>query len=701
MNEAKKEDAAIRSNNLFPVVGIGASAGGLDAFRRFLKAIPEGSGMAYILVQHLDPAHESILPELLQRVTKLPVHEITDKVVVVPEHIYIIPANKLLTATDGLLQLSERPTGNYKNMPIDLFFASLAEVHQGHAIGVILSGSGNDGTLGLKAIKEHGGITFAQEPSSAAFPAMPQNAIDTEMVDFILPPEQMPQQLTVLHNALNTSFADTADSEANGDEDDYRQILLLLRTRKGVDFTYYKQTTIRRRIARRIALSMQESIQAYSKYLADNETEQDVLYQDMLIPVTQFFRDAAVFEMLCDKVFPLLLKEKPWNEPLRIWISGCSTGEEAYSFVMCLHEYLGDKVFNSRIQLFATDISEVAIAKARSGIYKKSEVSGLSPAQLQQFFVPRDGKFQLNKSIRESCVFAAHNFLKDPPFAKMDLISCRNVMIYMEPVLQKRALTTFHYALKEGGFLVLGKSETTGQSPELYNVFDKHGKIYTRKAVAARFMHRLPERDQQYTRGRNPDTRRIEKSKDDFQKNADEVLLLRYAPPGVVVNQQMDIVQFRGATGMWLEQSSGRPDTNLLKIAREGMAFELRNALHKVKSSSGPFVKADIPIVFMGAERLATIEVIPLLNTAEPHFLILFRDTTVAAVPDSIHDDIDNAVDTRHTRQIGRIKDLQKELSVAREDMRSITEEQEAVNEELQSANEELLSGSRGAAKPE
>lgn len=672
----------IRSSNLFPVVGIGASAGGLDAFKRLLKAIPADSGMAYILVQHLDPAHESILADLLQKITKIPIQEITDNIHVAPDHIYIIPSNKLLTASDGILQLSPRLPRNQKNMPIDVFFTSLAEVHQHQAIGIVLSGTGTDGTLGMKDIKEHGGTTFAQQPASAAYDSMPQSAIDANVADFILSPEAMPKQLMLLGDTKRDG------SSTPSAEEGYRQILSLLHIRRGVDFTHYKQTTIRRRMARRISLSMKESIGEYLVYLKENKAEQDNLYQDLLIPVTQFFRDPDIFEKLRETVIPLLAKSKSANEPIRIWIAGCSTGEEAYSIVMCLHEYLGEQAAVTPIQVFATDISEIAIDKARTGIYKKSEVSGVSASRLQKFFTKTDNKFRLHKSIRDACIFACHNYLKDPPFAKMDLISCRNSLIYVEPVLQKKALTIFHYALKDKGILILGKSETTGPAAELYNVLDNHAKIYTRKAIPGKFMHMIPDRKEEVFKGLTYGSTRNESAKDDFQKNADEIILSRYAPPGVIVNDQLEIVQFRGATGRWLEPSPGKPDLNVLKMAREGLAFELRNTLHKAKSSKAAMIKSDIPFLFTDTEYLVTIEVIPLLNTIEPHYLILFKDTAISS------EQPDTTDTPKQSKDRARIQSLQKELAQVREDMRNISGAQQATNEELQSANEELLSGS-------
>ena len=675
----------IRSSNLFPVVGIGASAGGLDAFKRLLKAIPVDSGMAYILVQHLDPAHESILADLLQKVTKIPIQEITDNIHVSPDHIYIIPSNKLLTATDGILQLSPRLPRNQKNMPIDLFFTSLAEVHQHQAIGIVLSGTGTDGTLGLKAIKEHGGITVAQQPTSAAYDGMPQSAIDTNVADYILSPEAMPEQLRLLNDLRN--HHNDIDHTPSAEEG-FRQILSLLHIRRGVDFTHYKQTTIRRRLARRIAMSMKENISEYLVYLKENKTEQDYLYQDLLIPVTQFFRDPDIFEKLSETVIPLIAKNKFANEPIRIWIAGCSTGEEAYSIVMCLHEYLGEKAEVTPIQVFATDISEIAITKARTGTYKKGEVNGVSASRLQRFFTKTDNKYRLHKAIRDTCIFACHNYLKDPPFAKMDMISCRNSLIYVEPILQKKALTTFHYALKDKGVLLLGKSETTGPAAELYNVFDNQAKIYTRKAIPGKFNHLIPDRKEEVFKGFAYGSTRNESTKDDFQKNADDIILSRYAPAGVIVNDQLEIVQFRGATGRWLEPSPGKPDLNVLKMAKEGLSFELRNALHKAKSTQAVFVKHDIPFQLAAIEYLVTIEVIPLLNTIEPHFLILFKDTVISEEQPLAADTI------KQSKERARTQALQKELAQVREDMRNISEVQQASNEELQSANEELLSGS-------
>lgn len=681
MSIADQDKTKILSRNLFPVVGIGASAGGMEAFRRLVRAIPVDSGMAYILVQHLHPDHSSSLPEILQRETTIPVHEISDNVEVRPNQVYVIPENKILVATDGVLQLSPRPPKEQKNMSIDIFFSSLAEVHQSHAIGIVLSGTGSDGTLGLKSIKDQGGVTLVQDPLNAAYDAMPLSAIKAEVVDFILAPEDMPQQLLKLNNTLNRiSSNDRVSPGHSVEEECFRQIIALLRVRTGVDFTYYKQTTIRRRILRRLAILKLDKIVEYHDHLKNDKAEQDILFQDLLIPVTAFFRDPATFDNLCETTFPELLKSKSPGSPLRIWVAGCSTGQEAYSMGMCLQEYLNDKIFAVKIQIFATDISERSI----------TDLEGVSDSRLQQFFIRTDGSYQVKKTIRDMCVFACHNFLKDPPFAKIDLISCRNALIYMEPFLQKKAFTTFHYALREKGYLLLGRSETIGSSSELFVPFGKKEKMYERKPLPGRFRSVTSEGREEKLKDRNHVSRSSEKRKEDFQKNADDILLSKYTPAGVIVNDHFDIVQFRGATGDFLEPSPGKASLHVLKMAREGLSFELRNALHKAKTTKEDFSKEGIPI--NNGKRLISIEVIPLLNAIEPHFLILFRDT-VADLPSGLDEMAIAAVGIDDGKN-NRIRQLEKDLLHAREDMRGISEDQEAVNEELQSANEELLSGS-------
>ena len=686
--ETKNDETVIderlsKSTNQFPVVGIGASAGGLDAFKKLLKAIQPNSGMAYVLVQHLDPHHESMLPEILQKSTPIPVLEIADEVRVMPDHIYIIPSNKMLMANDGVLQLSARATGKYlPNMPIDLFFSSLAIVHQSHAIGVVLSGTATDGTIGLKAIRDLGGITFAQDEASAAYKGMPQSAIEANVVDFILPPEEIPQKLLEIKQTVNRSDEELLNISPV-EEGIYQHILSMLRIRKGTDFTYYKQTTIRRRILRRMSINKSEAPSIYLDYLKENTGEQDALYQDLLIPVTTFFRDKQVFDNLCDSVLPKLVKQKQAGEPVRVWVTSCSTGEEAYTLAICLLELLGNGP--GKAQIFATDISEPAIAKARTGIYTQHEVAGIDSVRLERFFVKTNGSYQLIKQVRDICVFALHDFIKDPPFSKIDLVSCRNVLIYLQPYLQKKAFTTFHYALNPNGFLLLGKSETAASMPDLFTLVNRADKLFTRKNSPARFIpvaSQRSEKNSQFLKTEIPQT--------DFEKTVNEILLEKYTPPGIVVNQQMEIVQYRGATSNYMEQVSGKPTHNLFKLAKNGLAFELRNILQKAKKENKAILKENIPLQVNGNKIQISIEAIPLPNIVEPHYLVLFIEP--AATSNSKRP-VPSTKAKRDEKDL-YIQSLEKEFAQTREDMRSVTEEQEAANEELQSANEELLSGS-------
>ncbi len=690
-----------KSENAFPVVGIGASAGGLDAFKKLLKAIPESSGMAYVLVQHLDPTHESMLQELLQKVTSIPVLEVTDAIKIMPDHIYIIPTNKMMIANNGQLELSPRPSKNKtdRNMPIDLFFRSLAEVYQSYSIGVVLSGTATDGTLGLRAIKDHGGITFAQDEESATYGGMPQNAVQAGVVDFILTPGEIPKKLLEVVYIINGNGAENSGQK----EEDaiFKQIIQLLRVRKGTDFTYYKQTTIRRRILRRIAITKTVEPSAYLKYLRRDKLELDVLYMDLLIPVTDFFRDHEIFDKLRKKFIPPIIANKTSDGPIRVWVAGCSTGQEAYSLAISFHELLAGEssLALQKVQVFATDISGPAIGKARSGLYTKSDVKGLASELLQRHFIKNNGGYQVNKSIRSSCVFAVHDFLKDPPFGRMDLISCRNVLIYLGGYLQKKALTTFHYALNPKGILWLGKSETTSGAPSHFRVDDKKAKLFSRKEVPGQFKPTTGRRNElSFTDlDANGKTGTIAT---DFQKTADDILLNRFTPAGVVVNEAMDIVQFRGSTGRFLEPAPGKASLNLLRMAKQGLAFELRIILHKAKKENGSALKENISLFTNGEEpRNISIEAIPLPNIVEPHYLVLFHDNgsregTLSATGKKQAKEADNGRKTKMNEKDLRIQQLERELAQTRQDMRSITEEQKAANEELQSANEELLSGS-------
>jgi two-component system CheB/CheR fusion protein len=676
----------LKSEQNFFIVGIGASAGGLDAFKKFLKAIPLKSGMAYVLVQHLDPNHDSLLPQILSKITALPVNEVTDDIHLAPNNIYVIPENKTLTSVDGVLKLTPRTKLKTNNL-IDVFFKSLAEIHKKQAVGVVLSGLGNDGTLGLKEIKAHGGITFAQELQSAAYDSMPRSAMEAQVVDFVLIPEKIPGKLVQLKKRNKTKKG-KVNLLPVSEESAFNQILYIIHQRSGVDFSHYKKTTLHRRIERRLILKKIEKIADYLLFIRTNKTEQDLLFQDLLIPVTSFFRDEEIFRSLKDTIFPLLLKNKPAKETIRVWSAGCSTGEEAFSLAICLSEFLGENLSGRQIQIFASDISEKAIDTARRAVYNKTNLKRFSAAHLKTYFVKAAEGYQLNKSIRDMCVFAIHNFVKDPPFSKIDLISCRNALIYMEPFLQKKALTNFHYALNKNGYLLLGKSETTTIVPELFSPSNKNIKIYSPNPVKDRSIYVSSENQQEVSEKKKMGITKSELAQTDFRKCAESILLSKHTPSNVIINEQMDIVYVHGSIDSYTESSQGKPSHNLIKIAREGLSFELRNLIHKAKISNSTVIKEGILI--KSHEKLieVSLEITPLPNTVDPYYLVIFKKRETPEVVS-----LENDQEQPPSNSKERIHQLENELSQIREDMRLLTEDQDAANEELQSANEEFLSG--------
>ncbi len=650
--------------------------------------------MAYVFIQHLSPTHQSILPEILQKVAPFPVHQITDNIHLEPDNLYIIPQNKVVLATDGVLKLAPLNKTYKKGSTIDLFFSSLGVVHQSYAIGIVLSGLLNDGTLGLQVIKSHGGLTFAQDEGTAEYDSMPSSAINAGAVDFVLSPADIARRLITVNHPFHTNYSpdEILDAAPQQDSEIFKQILTVLRVRRGVDFTYYKQSTLKRRVIRRMALNKWDKATDYLNYLRENKAEQDALYNDMLISVTKFFRDEQSFEILCNTILPTLVGRKTENEPLRIWIAGCATGEEAYSMAICLQEYLGDKAAAIKIQIFATD-AETAISKARLGFYRQAELDGVSASRTAQFFTNADGGYLVNKVIRDMCVFASHNLLKDPPFSKIDLVSCRNVLIYLEPVLQKKALTTFHYSLNENGFLMLGKSETIGNNTDIFKAFNNAEKIFIRKGPLGRFMPvSSPGREQTFM-DIDKSIRKLNTDKDVF-KVADDTMLANFMPAAVLVNDKFDIIQFRGFTETWLVLPTGKPSFNLLKMAREGLTFELRNILHQAKKTNKVAHKAAVFFNFNDQQHFVNLQAVPLKDTQEAYYLIVFQNASPSGVQEVFSGTgAQNEHISYDVTEI-RIDQLEKELTQARGDMRTVTEEQETANEELQSANEELLSGS-------
>jgi len=679
-----------KTNKSFPIVGIGASAGGLEAFTELLKALPIDTSMGFVLIQHLDPTHQSVLTDLLSRTTELPVTEVKNTTSVEPNHIYVIAPNTDMTITDGVLKLTPRSKNGKLHMPIDHFFRTLAESHQENAIGIILSGTASDGTLGLKAIKTEGGITFAQN-ETAKYQGMPKAAIASGCVDFVLSPQEIAKELSrISHHPYVHQPKTSEDQQAlHEGEGELNKIFSIVYRSTGVDFAHYKSATIKRRIMRRMLLHKLPMLADYVTYLKENSSEVDALRQDILINVTSFFRDPPTFQFLQDTVFPRIVKNRSSKEPIRVWVAGCATGEEAYSLAMMLSEFLVNNSLTIPVQIFGTDLDEVAIEKARKGVYSQSDLQNVDSKRVERFFMKIDGSYQIIKSIRDMCVFAPHNIFVDPPFARLDLISCCNLLIYLDSVLQEKLFRTFHYALKSEGFLMLGKSESVGTHSKLFSQIDKTHKLYTKKDMAARGeTNVIPQLDRR--QAINPikkgDTEEKAVYGVDIQKEADNMLLTRYVPASVLIDNNLEILQFRGSTGAYLEPSPGKASFNLIKMAREGLGFELRSVISKVRKSRHSVKKEGIPIHVNGNKREVTIEVLPIKSSGdESYYLVLFEETIASAQHTQ-------KADLRRGAKDKRIAELEQELAQTREDMRSVTEEQEATNEELQSANEEVLS---------
>ncbi|MDQ3775724.1 MAG: EAL domain-containing protein [Pseudomonadota bacterium] len=703
----------------FPIVGIGASAGGLEAFTQLLAHLPARTGMAFVLVQHLDPRHESRLTDLLARATQMPVIEASQGLPVEPDHVYIIPPNTTMAIARGALQITPRGEAPGPHLPVNHFLRALALAQQAQAIGVVFSGTGSDGTLGLLEIKTVGGITFAQEPGSARHGGMPHSAIGSGAVDFVLPPEEIGDRLAEIgaHPYLAPGPVEAPPPES---EDHFRRVLGAVRAATGVDLSQYRDTTIRRRILRRMALHGESSLASYVGRLEQDAPEVEALYRDLLINVTSFFRDPALFEALKTSVFPEILKAKFRDAPLRLWVPGCSTGQEAYSLAIALWELFDDKPVRHPFQIFGTDLSDPgSLERARAGLYPESIEAELTPERLQRFFKKEDHLYRIDKTIRDSCVFARQNLTADPPFSHVDLISCRNVLIYMAPALQRRVLPTFHYALNVPGFLVLGSAETVGEFNGLFQVTDRANKIYAKQVTGSRPLVQFAIEDHQAPRAAGPRAGAPGSTPADFQKEADRLLLSRYAPPGVLVNGHLDILQFRGRTGPYLEAPPGEPTMNLLKMARPGLFVELRSAVNEAIARGETVRREGLRLHDEQGVREVAIEVLPVRprEAAAQCCLVLFEEGGGPKPAPGLERPPEEPSGWRArlyrwshprprpaanvatpagreelTEPGGETARLRQELSSTREYLQSLVEQQDAANEELRSANEEVLS---------
>jgi len=673
------------------IVGVGASAGGLEAFSDLLAGLPRNPGIAIVFVQHLAPHHDSALPTLLAAHTAMPVIQVTSGVSIKPDHVYVIPPNVQMELVDGTLELSPRVADHGRHTPINTFFGSLATIAGGRAIAVVLSGTASDGAAGIRDVKAAGGITIVQTPASAKYDGMPKAAIATGMVDLVLAPSAIGAELVQIA-AHPYARARARPSDDTGPRDDQlKEIFALLLPISGVDFRHYKQPTIRRRLLRRMVLHRVTEVDRYIELLKSDPAEARSLFGDLLIHVTRFFREPDSFEALTARVFPKLIEDRGAEQPIRCWICGCSTGEEAYSLAIALHEFLQREHSDLRAQIFATDISESAIEHARAGLYPASIAEEVAPERLRRYFTASDGHYQVSRLIRDMCVFARQDITRDPPFSRLDIIFCRNVLIYMDAQLQKKLITVFHYALNPGGHLLLGQAETVGGQADLFALVDKKHRIHRKKSSS----HAAPVLPVRVLTTETPRKRVADAAAADsgLQAEVSRAILDRYTPAAVVVDTDLQIVQFRGQTGAFLEPSPGEASLNLLKMAREGLLYGLRTAIHTVRKTKRPVRKAGLQIRTGNGWAPVAIEVVPLLASGRLHYLVTFEQRKAEPAGDP------PSAARRRRKGAGRpaaddrkVLLLERELAASRDYLQSIIQELEAANQELQSTHEESLS---------
>jgi two-component system CheB/CheR fusion protein len=686
------------------VVGVGASAGGLEAFEELLRVMPPDSGHAFVVVQHLDPTHSSLLTEILQRATAMAVTEATDKVAVLPNHVYVIPPNRDMVILQGCLRLYPPQEPHGLRMPIDSFLRSLANDQAEHAVAIILSGSGSDGTLGIRAVYGAGGLCLAQEPDSAKFGGMPQSAIHSGYVNQVLPVDQMPAALASVARALDSTIARKAGgTEAPVEADKgLERILVLLRAGCGHDFTQYKRNTLRRRVERRMAVRSITDIAAYARYLQQQPGELKLLFREMLINVTSFFRDPEAFLVLKTDILPPLMKDRGFDNPLRVWVAGCSTGEEAYSIAMVLRELMGDTAAEVRVQVYATDLDDEAIATARAARYPSNIAQDVGAVRLRRFFLLDNNEYVLKKEVREMVVFAVQNLAQDPPFTRLDLLSCRNVMIYMEPELQARLIPAFHYALKVGGVLFLSPAESIGNHTELFESVNRHWNFYRARASFASTRSMLSTGlnwSQQPTLAKDLGLTQRTRDIVNLAELAKRQLLHSYAPPAVLTDQQGEVLFVHGETGRFLRLAPGAPTHNVIEMAREGLDMPLREALRHADAMGTGTLSQRVNIRTEGAPIAIDLSVRTLADSwaGRPLVLITFSpvvlDMPTLAMPRPRQRPVPQQLaelTSELERAKQRTKMLLEEQQATTEELKSINEELQSTNEELQSTNEEL-----------
>jgi two-component system, chemotaxis family, CheB/CheR fusion protein len=684
---------------MFPIVGIGASAGGLEALDLFLRHVPPASGIAFVIVQHLEPTQKDFMVELLQRSTSMKVAQVKERTVVHPNCVYVIPPNKEMSILHGVLHLLDRFAPHGLHLPIDFFFRSLADDQRDRSVGVILSGMGSDGTLGLRAIKEKGGGTFAQDPASAKCDGMPRSAMGAGLADIVAPVEALPEKIVAYLQQDAPLMAKSGLAQADKARSGLAKILILLRDQTGQDFSLYKNIAVYRRIERRMGVHQIDKIATYVRFLQENSQEVGLLFKELLIGVTGFFRDPAAWEKLKTNVLPAILKDRGRHLALRAWVIGCATGEEAYSLAIVFREAL--EHLNSgedfSLQIFATDLDGDAIEKARAAVFPPNIVADVSRERLERFFIKVERGYQVSKAIRETIIFAPQNLIMDPSFTRMDIVCCRNLLIYLSPEVQKALLPLFHYSLNPGGVLLLGKSETVGDFTDLFATVDDKARLYRRLDSALRTKPVkfpsafLPVPDV-------PQPTKPSKTTVNLQSLADQLLLQKYSPAAVLVNDKGDILYISGRTGKYLEPAAGKVNWNIFAMAREGLRYELKGVFHKALRQREAVILRNVAIRTNGEMHMVDVSVQAI---AEPKALsgsvmIVFTDlaTTAGANVSSKAKRSSGAAlaqmerELEQARQEARI--TRDEMQTFEEEARCATEEMQSMNEELQSTNEEL-----------
>jgi two-component system CheB/CheR fusion protein len=672
----------------FPTIGMGASAGGLDAFEKFFKNMPPDAGAAFVLISHLSPDQKSLMPEILQKYTKMKVYQIEEGMIVKPNCIYVIQPGKDAILKNKTLHLIEPYVSKGIRHPIDVFFRSLADEKQEKAICIILSGTGTEGTLGLKAIKSEGGIVIAQQPESAAYDSMPASAIATGLVDYVSTPEEMPGQIMAY---LKQSFrrVKTPVEKEIVPTDNLYTILAVLREHTGHDFSEYKPSTIKRRIEKRMMIHNIEDIKTYVRYLRENPKEIKALFQDFLISVTRFFRDPEAFTVLKEKVLPDFCKDRPRDSSIRVWVVGCATGEEAYSVAIVLREYMEEHAVNYAVQIFATDIDIAAIDAARAGIFPEGIAVDVSEERLKKYFTKDKNRYRIKKPLREMIVFSVQNVIKDPPFSKLDLICCRNLLIYVNAKLQKRMFSTFHYSLNRDGVLFLGTSETIGEFSNLFSVVDRKWKIYRRMGKEGHIPHR--EFNMAIATQGFPPYRAIgtgDKEETLLPEAMQKMLLDSYTPTCIAVDEEMQIRYFHGKVGRYLEPSEGKASLNLMDMVKEDLKKELYVALQDARQTKQDISLKSVQVKTDGDYKLVTLSVKLLTQSPMKEWaLVIFEEEKPSRAEVRVRR---KSLTQKEGKKL--IIQLENELKAAKQSYQMTVEELETSNEEFQSTNEELQS---------